>query len=485
MTELRGRRGWWDWSGLIASLGAVALALGAATPVVAQEQAAIGRTQLHRNGMRSVPYLPLASTKAASSSAPLVVQVARTMSLDGDALTNVRANLYPIDVDGNGAYGFVHFNGFRLMRVYGAGGAKLWEIRNGAGRVHRSTMHRDTLAVVDVDGDRRQEIVHCWTDAGAKRKRLVVRRGHDGSILREVDLDGAAHEECQMAAFQVEGRTRPILLVSHEHHDRRQCSSSNWIDTWARTVAFDLDLNRLWDRNTCGAGHYVYPVDGDGDGLAGAIFIGRHLYATDGTRRCTMPGWGQDHADAVGVGDLLPGLPGLEAVAIGATGMRAVRVQNCQALWSVPTTRIRSPQNLALVRLDRSATAPQIFVSERGSERNYKSFLVSGAGRTMAVYASGTARQIMPMQNANLDGARGSDELVGSFGIVLDRTGAVRSGKGWYWNLKGNRTREVQGEYPTSYDRWAPFPLVVDLDHDGREEIVTWSQSLIVVGKVR
>jgi len=92
----------------------------------------------------------------------------RQIELDGDPLLNVRGNLYPIDLAGNGAFGFVHFNGYRFMRVYDAAGRKLWQINNPSGRVHRDTIHRDTLAVVDADGDGDQDIVHCWAEGGQK-----------------------------------------------------------------------------------------------------------------------------------------------------------------------------------------------------------------------------------------------------------------------------------------------------------------------------
>ena len=39
------------------------------------------------------------------------------------------------------------------------------------------------------------------------------------------------------------------------------------------------------------------------------------------------------------------------------------------------------------------------------------------------------------------------------------------------------------GPYPTSYDRWQAFPLVFDYDGDGRDEVVNWGQSAIVIGK--
>ena len=49
----------------------------------------------------------------------------------------------------------------------------------------------------------------------------------------------------------------------------------------------------------------------------------------------------------------------------------------------------------------------------------------------------------MPIQNANLDGALGVDELVGSFGQVMDRHAGIRLDRSWYWNLRGNRVRET------------------------------------------
>ena len=33
------------------------------------------------------------------------------------------------------------------------------------------------------------------------------------------------------------------------------------------------------------------------------------------------------------------------------------------------------------------------------------------------------------------------------------------------------------------YDRWVAYPVLFDVDSDGREELVTWGQSLIVVGR--
>ena len=434
--------------------------------------------QLHHNAGRDVPYLPLAQTGAASSTATIAMRATTRIELDGSALLNVRGNLYPIDLDGDGRFGFVHFNGYRFMRVYDQAGRKLWQIDNPSGRVHRDPIHRDTLAVLDSNGNGTQEIVHCWVGGG--RKQLVVRSGRTGAVLRAVDLDASVGSECQIAAFRVFGHAKPIILVAEQN--RSGCpTAGNYIDTWGRTVAFDTELNRLWDRNTCAAGHYVYPVDGNADGYAGSIFIGRHLYDPEGNRLCSVD-LGGTHADAVAIGDLDPGRIGLEAVLTGANGMKAVSsAQACATIWSISNSTIYNPQHATLARLDPASSVPTVVVHQKGTVSNKAVYFISGQGRIQAKYTNRQVNAEMPYQNANLDGARGTDELMIFYGRVLDRSGKIRLSTGWYWNLQGSKVKAIKP--PTAFDSWTPYPLVMDLDRDGRDEIVTWGQSLIVIGK--
>ncbi len=454
-------------------------------PAMARPERA-DRMQLFRNSDRGVPYLKLSQTGAASSSAPIVMRPVRQIALDGNPLLNVRGNLYPIHLAANGTFGFVHFNGYRFMRVYDAAGKKLWQVNNPSGRVHRDTIHRDTLAVLDADGDGDQDIVHCWVEGG--KKVLMVRRGTDGTVLRRAALDnGSPNDECQIAALRVPGRAYPLILVSATN--RRGCAASgNYIDTWGRTLAFDINLKLIWDRNTCAAGHYVYPVDDNADGYAGRIFIGKYLYEPDGKRVCTV-NMGNTHADAVAVGDLDPSRPGMEAVLTGANGVKAVSVaRNCAPIWSVPTSTIRNPQQLTMARLDANSATPTLALIERGSETNATLFLLNGAGRILARYGKNAIQNgritAMPYQNANLDGKTGTDELMISLGRVIDRNGTLRLGTDWYWNLKSSTA--PSGSPPlSSWDSWPPYPLALDLDGDGRDELVTWGRSLIVVGKAQ
>lgn len=444
---------------------------------------AIQRLQLHRSAGRSINYIPLRQELQPDRVSQLQMRVATRVELDGDPLANVRGGVYPIDADGDGRYEFLHYNGYRFMRLYAANGTKRWQVGDARGRVHDDPMHRDTMAVLDIDGDRKQEIVHCWANHETGKRQLVVRRGTDGSVIRQVDLDSAKKDACQMGAFYVTGRPDPIILVAHRVKAPDACGH-NFVEFWARTVAYDLSLRKLWDRNTCDAGHYVYPVDANYDGYAEAIFIGRHLYNVDGTQRCRFPFWGTDHADAVNVANFVPERRGMEAILIGQTGMQMVAANDCTVLWSKDKATVDSPQHLGVAWLDPSATAPTITIRSKGTVSQPKVYMMDGAGRVIRVFASGAPSRFIPLQNANLDGAKGSDDLVGMFGQVADRNLNIRLGKEWYWGLKGAKVKEVPGQYPNSYDRWSPYPVVADLDGDGRDEILQWSQSLLVVGKV-
>ncbi|MFZ1429407.1 MAG: hypothetical protein WAS21_21850, partial [Geminicoccaceae bacterium] len=273
---------------------------------------------------------------------------------------------------------------------------------------------------------------------------------------------------------------KPIILVSESN--RSGCPTlGNYIDVWGRTVAFDTGLKRLWDRNTCAAGHYVYPVDGNRDGYAGSIFIGRHLYDPQGNRICSVD-LGGAHADSVAVADLDPGRPGPEAVLTGANGVKAVSAaQTCAGLWSLSNGTIYNPQHATLARLDPASSVPTVIIHQKGTVSNPSVYFLNGAGRIQAKFAKSQVNAQMPFQNANLDGALGTDELMIFFGRVLERNGKIRLGTSWYWNLRGTKVKAIKP--PTSFDTWSPYPLVMDLDRDGRDEIVTWGQGLIVIGK--
>lgn len=441
----------------------------------------LDRVQLHRNPNRSVPYLPLAEQGAAAGKAVLSMRVLHKIELDGDPLQNTYSNLRPADVDGDGTYEFVQYNGYRFMQVWDAAGRKLWRISNPEGRLHDylDGTHRDTISILDLDGDNKADIVHCWAQGG--NKLLVYRRGRDGTVIRSVVLVGGAGEECQIATFRMADTHDTLILVSHKWKGTPECRGNSFIDTWALTVAFDEQQRKVWSTRTCDAGHYAYPLDENFDGWAEGIFVGKYLLRANGQVKCVLGTWPiADHVDGISIADLDPSRVGLEVVAVGRTGLAMFDPADCKQIWRIPTTVVRDPQHLAVAKLDPSSTTPQIVVDERGSVRGARTFIVSGQGKVLAA----NSNLVMPMQNANLDGARGVDEKVGNFGRVIDRWGNVRLGRTWYWGLRGTKVRETtRGPYPWNYDRWQAFPLVFDYDKDGKDEIVEWGQSLIVVGK--
>jgi hypothetical protein len=188
---------------LLALMVALALFVGraeAARPSLAapgRQPGELERVQMHRNGLRGVHYLPAWRAGKRSQPKRFTLRPVREVDLDGDPQVNVRGNVYPIDVDGDGAFELLHFNGYRVMRVYGVRGRKLWQVDNPSGRVHRSAAHRDTLAIFDADGEPGQEIVHCWSDPDVPDKLLVLRDGETGRVLKQVRVAGQKRsEEC-------------------------------------------------------------------------------------------------------------------------------------------------------------------------------------------------------------------------------------------------------------------------------------------------
>jgi hypothetical protein len=471
--------------GTLVVLGTLAMAaLAGVGTAHAQALDPLPRMQLHNSSNRGVAFLPLAQPGASVGAASLVMRPLHTIELDGDPLANTYSGMRPIDVDGNGSFEFVQYNGLRFMQVWDSGGQKLWRVENPVGRTHDMAegTARDTVAVLDLDGDGKQDVAHCWSVNG--QRTLVYRRGLDGAVIRSVPVDGSTNAECHMAAFKVAGAAQPLLLVAHPIWGPGSSTCArNWIGYWARTVAFDVDQRKLWERHTCDAGHHVWPLDEGGDGAAEAFFVGKYLLRPDGSEQCRLDTWpATDHVDSMAIADVDPSLAGLEAVVVGQTGTAMFRATTCQQVWRVATSVIRDPQHVMVAQLDGSAAGPQIVVDERGSVSSPRTFVLNHQGSVLAA----NTNLVMAMQNANLDGAFGVDEAVGSFGNVIDRFGNLRLARWWYWSLKGTKVVETtSGPYPNNYDRWQAFPLVFDYDRDGKDEIVQWGQSLIVVGKVR
>ncbi|MFO1037516.1 MAG: hypothetical protein U1E45_11770 [Geminicoccaceae bacterium] len=449
----------------------------------------LDRVLLHHHPLRGVAYQQKSVPGAPALEPMLTATTVTKFAIDGDPQINVRSDLHPIDVDGDGRFEYLQHNGYRLIRVYTIDGIKLWEADNPVGRVHRQYNHRDTLAVVDIDGDGGQDVIHCWAVPDPKApdgfaKHLMVRDGRTGRIVRDVVLAGQravrVADECHIAAFRVPGMAKPLVLVSFKAPATAGCAM-NYVDTFSQTVAFDTDLNRLWSRTTCDAGHYAWPLDQNNDGLAEAIFVGKYKFAPNGTLLCTLAGWPKDHVDSMAIGDFDPAVPGFEVVAVGLTGTRAYRASDCAPTWSLPLSKLPNPQFVVAAALDPVNSGKVLAIRSKPEPTGpNRLWFVSPSGAVLR-YHAGTEFTELPMQNAALDANPGTDELVGAFGDVMDRFGNLRLSRAWYWNQQTLSATEAALAPPY---QWSSRPLVYDVDGDGRDEIVTWGRYAIVVGKV-
>jgi hypothetical protein len=151
-------------------------------------------------------------------------------------------------------------------------------------------------------------------------------------------------------------------------------------------------------------------------------------------------------------------------VAIGRTG-GGFDFVTCGRLWTLPKT-IVNPQELSIAQLDPAPLPLSITVTQRGSGTTESNVLDASSKVVRKI-----ADRVVPMQNAELDRDRRTDELVSMFGEIFNGAGQLLLSSDWYWNLKGTKVVEVPGE--TEYDRWTAFPVLFDVDKDGRDELVT------------
>lgn len=462
----------------------IALALAAALPPAAAAPAGrdqqLDKARLHRNPGRGQAYLSRVSADDSVEPATVGFQAVRRWTLPGDPEENVRSAVVPIDVNGDGYPELAQLDGYRLLRVFYANGAQLIGLRDPRGRVHRSVVHRDTAAALDVNGDGLDELVHCWLDA-AGAKTLVVRSPRTGIVHRTASLAGdGSHSECQIAASRVPGRATPIILVARQAVFADAPCDRRYVDEWSVTEAYDTELRLLWRRGTCRAGHYAWPVDEDGDGLAEAILVGKYLLEPDGTLRCVLPGWGLDHVDSAVIAELDPARPGLEIAAVGRTGTRTYRVQGCRPIATIDPAVIVNPQVVHAALLEPGADHPAVVIRSRPSEPVPWVYRIDVEGRILGRYVDTNPRHQQPMTTANLDGAAAAEDLVTAFGQVVDGQGRLRLGTGWYWDLQPLSEAE---RALSPYAQWSSAPLVLDLDRDGLDEIVTWGRRLMVIGR--
>jgi hypothetical protein len=442
--------------------------------------ASLSRIQMHRNAVRALVYVP---NQPSGDSEPneIRMRILNRFTLPGDGRTNVRANVYPIDATGNGTYGFVFYNGYRTLRVFDRDGDVRWSVENSSGRIHRSPYHRDTLAVVDADGNGTQDIIHCWLEPGQSGRFIQVRDGATGHLIRSVKLAASkSGDECQIGAFYMSGRSTPIILVSRTAMAGAECRQ-NFVDVWSRTTAYDLNLRQLWDKSTCDAGHYVWPLDEDRNGYAEGVFIGKYLYRADGTRACTLAGWGRNHIDSMVMGNFAGTWSGHEMLSVGENGTRFYSARNCALRWSIGTGMIPNPQQVQAAWLDGPGARSDLFIQEKATGKaTRKVYNLDTNGRILGSYTETTQPTKGVYQTGNVDGARAREDRIGAYGQVIGEEGHIRLSRDWYWDQQELSESEQQ---LLAEEKWSFTPLVFDINGDGRDEIITWGRHAFVIGE--
>ncbi|WP_027134601.1 hypothetical protein [Geminicoccus roseus] len=441
------------------------------------------RVLLHRAPARGMEYVPTAKAgSSASGKSSLGVDVLNKINLDGNPITNVYSSVLPLDYNKNGTSEFLHWNGHRIMRLYGSGGNKIWQVTNSTGRTLGSEAytHRDSAAILDLNGDKIDDVLHCWQSGSTKQ--LVARDGKTGKAIKTINLSGqsnGAASLCLISVYRQQATKKPIVLVAHQQPGgSAKCNGKNWVDNWTQVAAFDTSLKELWKTDTCHAGHVTAGVDANNDGYQEYFFVGKYALDFNGKIRCTLKGWtSTDHVDAIRVAKLDPNSSRITAVAVGMTGGGAFDASNCKWLWGF-SKLIPNPQELGIAQLDPAPKPLSITVTERGSSSG-KTHVLDASGKIVKVIGA----RLLPLQNAELDGDARTDEIVSMFGEVYNGAGKRILSKNWYWDLKGSKVTEKSTS--NIYDRWVAFPLLYDVNNDGKDELVTWSQSLIVVGKLR
>ena len=262
------------------------------------------------------------------------------------------------DVNGDGQTDFLVLEPNFSAHVFDNGGRELWSYKAPAEYTKEREEFEAPGVLWDFDHDGRAEVVH-WRFWEGKEW-LVVADGRTGKIRRQTPWP-------TQPLPHVYNNFRLAIAKLHPGSANDLVAYTDMGGT-VNVNAYDASLKPLWQhtehRKKDSLGHYIYPVDLDGDGLD-EVLLGSLLLSTQGREiwnRFDLLPDNHDHADSYKFIDM-NGDGRLDiATANSETGVFVVDAQTGKTIWQ---NTAEHSQQLAVGNFLRGVPGPQVVVGGR------------------------------------------------------------------------------------------------------------------------
>jgi hypothetical protein len=411
-----------------------------------------------------------------------------TISPEGLTDSSVVSRMVPGDLNGDGKIDWVFFNGTKFLKAYDHDGELLWQHLNPDGVENYDPWHSWIPTVWDMNNDGRAEVI-AFRQTGASSASalyLTIYDGTTGTVNHETELTwfGSVpvyygHRGICAIAYLQDPSTPDIVITGSDYSTEVYAYDNQCEPLWNQVFTPDYSQEGSYNY---GGGHYVWPYDLDDDGLH-EILAGRFLIDNDGTVRdtldlplitfdfATLP----DHVDALVSADFVPDSPGREILTIGELGTFCFSVDpltlKTDRLWEIPSASdspLSNPQTMAGGDFDQTNPGPEVMIAERASEPDPAVVCLRGDGTVLRELGTSIGNPVIAV---DIDGDRDEVDIMFFYGKVLNNTGEALTDHQWFTSSN------------PIYWEWQPYSIGMDVLGDGREEIIVWSNTQLVVGQ--